>query len=248
MPCPRLRPPARALLLPALLALAAPLTPTPTSAQGIWPERGENLQVLPADASSDQLRAVMQGFTRALGVRCSYCHTGAEGQPLSQYDFVSDDNPNKERARLMYRMMADANRHLEGLEPSGPSALEVGCATCHAGKPRPLTLAEALAETAAAAGGEAAVERFLALRQTFYGGNQYDFRAPSVDAAAAQLLERGDTAAADRIFGLNTEHFPDFAPAHQRLGEAVAVARPGLAAAEPGMLQAAPAFAGLDKR
>ena len=34
---------------------------------------------------------VMPGFTRALGVRCSYCHVGEEGESLSTYDFASDD-------------------------------------------------------------------------------------------------------------------------------------------------------------
>jgi len=70
-----------------------------------WPEKPKNLQVLPKDWTGTRLRPVMTGFTRALGVRCSYCHKGEEGKPLSTYDFASDENPNKNRAREMMRMM-----------------------------------------------------------------------------------------------------------------------------------------------
>ena len=47
--------------------------------------------------SGERLRPVMMGFTRALGVRCNHCHVGEDGQPLSTFDFVSDENPNKVR-------------------------------------------------------------------------------------------------------------------------------------------------------
>ncbi len=53
----------------------------------------------------------MKGFTRALGVRCSHCHVG--GNPLSTYDFASDENPNKGRAREMLRMLNSINEHLQ---------------------------------------------------------------------------------------------------------------------------------------
>ena len=47
------------------------------------------------------------------------CHKGEEGKPLSTYDFASDDNPNKNRAREMYRMLGDISDHLKKIEPSG---------------------------------------------------------------------------------------------------------------------------------
>ena len=73
----------------------------PASAQESWnwPEKPKNLQVLPKEWPGKRLEPVMKGFTRALGVRCSYCHKGEEGKPLSTYDFASDENPNKDRAR-----------------------------------------------------------------------------------------------------------------------------------------------------
>lgn len=84
-----------------------------------WPEKPANLQVLPKDWPGSRLQPVMTGFTRALGVRCSYCHKGEEGKPLSTYDFVSDENPNKNRAREMLRMLGSINDHLKNIQPSG---------------------------------------------------------------------------------------------------------------------------------
>ncbi|MGH9317848.1 MAG: hypothetical protein ACRD1P_12175 [Thermoanaerobaculia bacterium] len=83
-----------------VLALAAMAAGGSAAAQDEWhwPERGKNFQVLPKDFPAKKLAAVMTGFTRALGVRCTYCHVGQEGQPLGSYDFVSDQNPNKGRA------------------------------------------------------------------------------------------------------------------------------------------------------
>ena len=207
--------PGLALLL--LAGLHAPAS-SPLAGQGMW-ANPQNLQVLPEDFPPDRLRAVMRGFSLSLGVRCSYCHVGEEGQPLSTYDFASDEHPNKDRTRAMYRMLGDINDHLAAIDPSGPERVNMWCGTCHNGKPRPMTLVETLSEAAALAGGDAAVERFLALRSQFYGGRQYDFRAPNVDAAGAALLARGDSAAAGRLFALNVEHHPDFAAGHERLGD-----------------------------
>src|SRR5206468_7993673 len=60
-----------------------------------WPEKARNLKVLPKNTPKEKLSATMIGFTRALGVRCPFCHVGQEGQPLTTYDFVSDQKPTK---------------------------------------------------------------------------------------------------------------------------------------------------------
>lgn len=109
-----------------------------------WPEKPKNLQVLPKDWPGTRLRPVMIGFTQALGVRCSYCHKGEEGEPLSSYDFASDENPNKNRAREMLRMLKDINAHLNNIEPSGDTRVNMWCHTCHRGRARPMTLEEGL--------------------------------------------------------------------------------------------------------
>ena len=92
----------RSLLI--LLTLALPAS---AQDQWKWPDEPKNLQVLPKDTTGAKLGAVMRGFTRSLGVRCTYCHVGEEGKPLSTYDFASDANPNKDRAREMIRIPVD---------------------------------------------------------------------------------------------------------------------------------------------
>src|SRR3989304_2757001 len=87
--------------------------------QWTWPEKPKNLQVLNKDWPGSRLSPIMRGFTRSLGVRCSHCHVGEEGKSLSTFDFASDANPNKDRAREMLRMLGSVNNHLKKIEPSG---------------------------------------------------------------------------------------------------------------------------------
>jgi tetratricopeptide (TPR) repeat protein len=185
-----------------------------------WPERAENLQQLPADFPPERLRAVMTGFTRALGVRCSYCHVGEEGQPLSSYDFPSDDKPMKATARQMLEMLGDINEHLQRIEPSGPERVNMWCHTCHRGQPRPLTLGEALNETYRAEGLEAAVARFRELRDRHYGSAAYDFSERSLNRFGYQLLEAGEVEAAVAILRLNAEQYPESGNVWDSLAEA----------------------------
>lgn len=197
-------------------ALAAP---TDLEAQNWrWPERAQNLQVLPADFPGSRLGAVMRGFTSALGVRCSYCHVGEEGQPLSEYDFASDANPNKERARVMYRMLGAVNDHLDEIEPSG-EPVNMWCHTCHNGKPRPQTLAEAVRERYAAEGGDVAYAYFLELRDRYFGSNAYDFRARSVLQLAQQLESEGDAATAGQLVEHTVQAYPQDARAQESMGD-----------------------------
>ena len=131
-----------------LLALAASFAPAsgqqgtaPAKAKGpgfTWPERMKNAQVLPADTTPDQLRDTMRGFAMSLGVRCTFCHVGAEGVPLTQLDFVSDANPHKEVARAMVRMVGRLNRE-ELPAIAGLSEPRVTCFTCHRGAAEPAT-------------------------------------------------------------------------------------------------------------
>ena len=135
-----------------------------------WPDKPKNLQVLPKDFGGQKLRAVMTGFTRSLGVRCQYCHVGQEGKPLSTFDFVSDQNPNKDRAREMYRMLGSINGHLQKIPVSGDQRVNMWCNTCHQGKPRPTTLEEELAEAKRRGGVPAALARYRELRSDTTGG------------------------------------------------------------------------------
>ena len=205
----------------ALLLTAPALRAQP---QWSWPERAENLQVLPEDVSRQRLRAVMGSFIRALGVRCSHCHVGEEGQPLSTYDFPSDDNPNKGRAREMLRMVQSINDHLEKIEPSGTVRVNMGCHTCHAGRPRPMTLGEELTEAYAEAGVDAAIQRYRELRGRYEDRGAYDFGERSLNRFGYHLLNEGDANGAVAIFRLNVERFPGSANVYDSLAEGYLIA------------------------
>ena len=105
-------------LLIASLTLALSMTAVAQEKKAPGPPK--NLKVLPADAN---IRQVMAGFTASLGVNCMYCHV--------QGDFASDDNPKKEIARGMMRMLGEVNSRF----PDGKQ--HVGCWTCHRGSTEP---------------------------------------------------------------------------------------------------------------
>ena len=184
-----------------------------------WPERPKNLQVFPKDWSGSRLRPVMIGFTRALGVRCSYCHKGEEGKPLSTYDFASDENPNKNRAREMYRMLGDIEEHLKKIQPSGDKRVNMWCHTCHHGRPRPMTLDEELGEQYRKKGLQAALDDYADLKKKYYGRATFDFGEGSLNVFGYTLLESSDIAGAIQVFKLNAESFPDSSNVWDSLAE-----------------------------
>jgi hypothetical protein len=120
--------------------LERPVVPGDTD-RWAWPENPENLQVIPQDIGADNLRAIMQNFTRSLGVRCSFCHVG-QGDFLN-WDFASDANPHKNVAREMMRMTRELNTELlaevEGLHEVEEGTFRVTCWTCHRGNATPET-------------------------------------------------------------------------------------------------------------
>jgi len=130
--------------LPVLIALLA-ACPLSAFAQDRfeWPEHPRNLQVLPKTMTGERLRPVMRGFSRALGVRCSFCHVGPADGPLSSYDFASDDNEHKRIARTMLGMLKVVNDSLATLPDDGEK-VNMWCHTCHRGRPEPRTLPEEL--------------------------------------------------------------------------------------------------------
>src|SRR5690348_3345005 len=97
----------------------------------------KNLKVLPQDISGAQLLGTMKFFAQSLGVRCTFCHVGADGQPLSAFDFASDAKPEKQTARKMIAMVHAINEQNFGV--TGMEKPKVTCFTCHRGSPHPLT-------------------------------------------------------------------------------------------------------------
>lgn len=208
-----------------LLASTGPLL-----AQGVrweWPEKSKSLEVLPADTSADRLRAVMRGFTGALGVRCNYCHVGEEGKPLSTFDFASDANPNKDRAREMMRMLGAIDGHLQKIDSSGTERVGVRCQTCHQGRPRPTTLEEELLAAYRKDGRKAIAPRYVELRERYYGGGGLDFGERSLNNLGYELLASAapeDLEAAIAVLQLNAGQYPKSGNAWDSLAEAYAKA------------------------
>jgi tetratricopeptide (TPR) repeat protein len=185
-----------------------------------WPEKPSNLQVLPKDWPGSKLSPVMKGFTRALGVRCTYCHKGEEGKPLSTYDFASDENSNKNRAREMLRMLASINDHLKKIQPSGDQRVNMWCDTCHRGRPRPMMLSEELGEQYRMKGLQPALDRYADLKKRYYGRGAYDFGETGLNDFGYQVLENKDLTGAIQVFKLNAEQFPHSGNVWNSLAEA----------------------------
>src|SRR5690348_1332589 len=107
----------------------------------------KNLKVLPQDISGAQLLGTMKFFAQSLGVRCTYCHVGQEGQPLSSFDFASDAKAHKDTARGMLRLVKEINGDLPAI--TGEADSKVTCFTCHRGSTSPATMPPAQAAPAA---------------------------------------------------------------------------------------------------
>ena len=187
-----------------------------------WPERAKNLKVLPKDTPKEKLNATMVGFTRALGVRCPFCHVGQEGQPLTTYDFVSDQKPTKQVARGMMKMVSDIDHDLRKMKFPEPRRANIACITCHRGRPRPMTLSEELGSVYETAGIDSTVARYTMLRERFYGAGAYDFSEKSLNDLGAALMEKGRNEDAIRIFRLNVDQNPNSSFAYSSLADAYA--------------------------
>jgi hypothetical protein len=205
-----------ATLWPGLLSLCLA---GPAAAQ--WPpERLENLKFFPADIPVRALIDTMAGFTRALGVRCTHCHVGQEGQPLETYDFASDEKAAKLKAREMLRMVAAINgEHLAKLTDRREPPITVTCTTCHRGVTEPRPLQQVLLTAYDAAGADSAEAAYRALRARYYGRAAYDFGEVPLTNMASALRARGRVADAVRFYVLNTEFSPASAFAHWQAAE-----------------------------
>jgi tetratricopeptide (TPR) repeat protein len=188
--------------------LAAALC-APTAAQ-FPPDSFVNLQVLPKDLDWNGLIPIMAGFTRALGVRCTFCHVGEEGQPLSAYDFPSDEKITKRKAREMLRMVRAINQgHLQTLEERKEPRIEVECATCHRGTNEPRMLQDVLRHAYDGGGVDSAVAVYHALKARYFGRFTYDFSEVPLADVAGELGDRGALADAEVLHALNADEHPN---------------------------------------
>ncbi len=207
-----------------VVGLMAAMPTTQLQAQ-FPPDAFENLQVLPEDLDWNGLVSIMAGFTRALGVRCTFCHVGEEGRPLATYDFVSDEKDTKRKAREMLRMMRSINeQHLPRLEERRDPPVIVQCATCHRGTNEPRMLQEVLTLAHEAGGADSVLAAYAALKKRFYGRFTYDFGEVPLADVATELVERGALADAEALHALNVAEHPASAFAKRRHA-AIAVRR-----------------------
>lgn len=199
------------------LVLGLLLRPAPVTAQ-FPPDSFTNLKVLPGDIGQGELIDLMASFTRALGVRCTYCHVGEEGQPLATYDFADDEKPAKRKARVMIDMVHHINHeHLAEVPERVEPRLEVQCATCHRGVTEPRMLQDVLLHAYAAGGLDSTVAAYRGLRQRYYGRAAYDFgEVPLIDVAN-RVRGQGSLEDAVVLYELNVEMNPDSRFAKQQL-------------------------------
>lgn len=213
--------PNRRAMLPygaALLAVA--VGPSVAFAQ-FPPDTLENIQVLDSTMSPRRVISIMRGFAFGLGVRCEYCHVGQPGEDLSTFDFASDEKLTKRKAREMLRMVEAINsEHLASLPGRSEPEIRVGCATCHRGLPKPVTLQSVLIAAADSGGVDAAIAKYHELRDEYYGSYSYDFsERPLLDVAQSVSRSIG-AAAAVKLLLINAELFPNSVETEVGLGQA----------------------------
>ena len=99
----------------------------------------KNLKILPNDISEQKLDSIMESYSKALGVRCGFCHTAVPGFTDS-LDYASDKHEMKENARKMMRMTIEINKtHFYFDTTQRPEYLKVvSCKTCHRGEAYPM--------------------------------------------------------------------------------------------------------------
>lgn len=181
-------------------------------------EEFKNLKVLPKDIPPAELRAMMNGFTRALGVRCVYCHVGEEGKPFKPEDFPKDDKVAKRKARVMIQMVRDLNeKYLATIESPVQPPLHVECATCHRGAPQPRMLPDVLKATYDSSGVDTTISRYQALRGRYYGSAVFDFGEVALSEVARRAADSGHTGDAKQLLALNVEMNPKSAFAKRQL-------------------------------
>lgn len=99
----------------------------------------KNLKVLPKDISREDLKKAMGFFSKALNVKCNFCHAESTENP-GKLDFASDINAHhKEDARHMMMMTNELNIKYFGYDPADSKSVRaINCYTCHRGEQEPI--------------------------------------------------------------------------------------------------------------
>jgi len=112
---------------------------TGIAATGHPPTEFKNLKILPKDISSEKLDSIMESYNKALGVKCSFCHSPFVKNVPDSLDYPSDSNEMKENARKMMSMTIHINQtYFYFKKEVQPEYLNtVHCNTCHQGETFP---------------------------------------------------------------------------------------------------------------
>lgn len=174
------------------------------------PDEFTNLRMLPEDISPDDLLQVMRGFSLELGVRCQYCHVGGDGVSFEGVEFPSDDDPDKRKARFMYRMVNNLNSTVLPLIPERDEPpVKITCKTCHRGAPKPLLLSQELRIALDTDGADAAAALYRRLRENAGMSGRYDFGEWETNILAETLAREDRLHDAIEIYELNAEFYPE---------------------------------------
>ncbi|NIR48849.1 c-type cytochrome [candidate division KSB1 bacterium] len=195
--------------------------PFESFAQVPWPDKPENVKVLPKDISKQELRRTMFQFATGLGVRCSHCHVAEDVSDLSTYDFASDEKQTKRMARIMMKLVETINnKELAKLGEHRNPAIEVACMTCHRGYKKPQSLESVLSEVIAEEGVRAAIQKYHELHEKYADGQAFDFGPNPLNRLGYQLLGKNKIEEAIEIFKLNVQMHPDAWNPNDSLAEA----------------------------
>jgi hypothetical protein len=105
----------------------------PAVAQGSAASGPRNLKVLSNDIAAGELIQLMVRYSQELGVQCQFCHA----ETARGIDFVSDQSPAKQTARVMIGMLSDINtKYLAQVSDRRYSA-PLTCGNCHQGQTTP---------------------------------------------------------------------------------------------------------------
>ncbi len=102
------------------------------------PRKLQNIKVLPADWTYQQVDHLMDQYKADMGVKCNYCHAPSKDNPRKM-DMASDENPKKDISRDMIRMTVELNQKYISLIPHADTVKvqAVTCNTCHRGAAKP---------------------------------------------------------------------------------------------------------------
>ena len=89
----------------------------------------KNLKVLDPMIEKSELKLLMKGYTKSLGVKCNFCHVPDA--------FHKDDNEHKLIARDMIAMTSSIRADLKATFPKEDVSETFNCVVCHAGSTNP---------------------------------------------------------------------------------------------------------------